>query len=542
MKRLFLLIAVALVATTNICSAQKPKDIENIIDRYTTLLVQEEEKYEEAEMLVDSMLARYPGNSDLMHMKAVSLYYRDQVAECLECYTTALKNVTKKSHFDRQFLLYTRAALHLRLDDVDSALVDIEDGLKLVTKRDYNSMFKFLLLRAECNYLKGEYELAYCDIDNVIMEDDNPTHAYYALCLMCKVSIDTHDYDRAIFAATKLLLMEEPCHDAFHALARAYYAKGDNHLAIDSAKWLIVFGVGDATRSELKDIFMSDREYAKQIINDFAEKDTEHEYSTECLAMYELCNDYDSMIKLLEYSDLEPEEKLYQYAALSAEAGKYDDAVAYITEYMATIPEQDYLEKAYVISLRHKSYRDMGDYENAINDAQSIISLLPDDAYGYYAKGWCYELMKNDEAAMECYNEGISIDQSYAYIYLMRGEQYLKHGDKERAKQDFEYILEIDNEPVAGSARQYALHFLGRDAEAQDWMNQMMHNDPYNSGLYYDAACLYARMGEIYQSIDCLNKALSLGYKAKSHIENDDDLDPIRDNDIYKSLMKQYFE
>ena len=541
MKRLFLLIAVALVATTNICSAQKLKDIEFIIHRYTTL-VQEEEKYEEAEMLVDSMLARYPGNSDMMHLKAISLFNREEEAQCLECYTTALKNVTKKSYFDRPFLLYTRAALHLNLGDIDSAMVDIEDGLKVVTKRDYNTMYKLLLLRAECNYLKAEYELAYRDIVNVIMEDDNPAHAYYALCLMCKVSIDTHDYDKAIFAATELLLLDEPCHDAFHTLAQAYYATGDNHLAIDSAKWLIVFDVGDATRSELKDIFMSDREYAKQLVDEMVAEDTEHEYNLECLAMYDLCNDYDSMIKLLEYDDLEPEEKLYQYAALSAEAGKYEDAVAYITEYMATIPEEYYQDKAYVLSLRHEYYRDMGDYENAINDAQSVISLLPEYAFGYYAKGWCYELLKNDEVAMECYNEGISVDQSYAYIYLMRGEQYLKHGDKERAKQDFEHILEIDNEPKAGSARQYALHFLGRDAEAMDWMNQMIHRYPYHSGIYYDAACLYARMGEIYQSIDCLNRALSLGYKAKSHIENDDDLDPIRDNDIFKSLMKQYFE
>ena len=541
MKRLFLLIAVALVATVNICSAQKIKDIETIIGRYTEL-TQEEERYEEAEMLVDSLLAHYPGNSDLMHMKAVSLYYRDQKEQCLECYTTALKNVTKKSYFDHLFLLYTRASLHLNLEDIESALIDIDKGLSVAKKDDSDTMYKLLVLRAECNYLKGEYELSNSDIMKVIMEDDNVSHIYYALCLMCNVSLAMQDYDKAIVAASELLSVDEICHDAFHTLARAYYATGDYHMAIDSAKWLIVFDIGDATSHELKDIFMSDREYAKQSIGNLVAEDTEHVCALECLAMYELCNDYDSVIKLLEYDDLEYDDRTYRYAYFSYLAGKYDDAIAYITKLIDSDSEYIRYDMTDLLSARYEYYREMGDYENAFNDAVSIINLLPENAYGYYLKGWCYELMKEDDAAMVCYNEGISVDQSFAYIYLMRGEQYLKRGDKERAKQDFERVLELDDELDLGSVRQYALHFLGHNTEALAWMQQLIYLYPYEAGVYYDAACLYARMGEIYQSLDYLNKALDLGYKSKKHIENDDDLDPIRDNDIYKLLMNNYFE
>jgi adenylate cyclase len=142
---------------------------------------------------------------------------------------------------------------------------------------------------------------------------------------------------------------------------------------------------------------------------------------------------------------------------------------------------------------------------------------------------------------MVYYNKGIQADDSYAYIYLMRGEQYLKVGDIERANTDFKRVLELDTEAVDGSARHYALHFLGRNAEAIDWLDQIIGTMLFDTGVYYDAACLYARMGDIYQSLDYLRLALRLGYKAKAHIENDDDLDPIRHTEEFKSLMEQYF-
>jgi hypothetical protein len=48
-------------------------------------------------------------------------------------------------------------------------------------------------------------------------------------------------------------------------------------------------------------------------------------------------------------------------------------------------------------------------------------------------------------------------------------------------------------------------------------------------------------MGDIYQSLDHLRLALFFGFKSKAHIENDDDLDPIRHTEAYQRLMEEYF-
>ena len=73
----------------------------------------------------------------------------------------------------------------------------------------------------------------------------------------------------------------------------------------------------------------------------------------------------------------------------------------------------------------------------------------------------------------------------------------------------------------------YALHFLGRDAEAIEWMDKVIENDPDNKGHYYDQACLYARMGRLQESVAVLRTAFEKGYRTFAHIEADDDMDAI---------------
>ena len=149
--------------------------------------------------------------------------------------------------------------------------------------------------------------------------------------------------------------------------------------------------------------------------------------------------------------------------------------------------------------------------------------------------------MGDDEAAMADYNRGIEVDDSYAYIYLMRGEQYLKYGNTELARADFERVLGLDTEATDGSCRHYALHFLGRKDEAIEWIERIIETSPYDPGHRYDEACLYARMGNTERALDALSNALYLGYKSKAHIENDDELDPIRHTEAYQRLMEEYF-
>ena len=255
--------------------------------------------------------------------------------------------------------------------------------------------------------------------------------------------------------------------------------------------------------------------------------------------MHTLNNDYVNAI--IEYNNLEQEfgssqSINYYRSQYYAEIGDYKNAIADITKCVEHYNGKDYYSLAY----RGDYYRLSGDYNKAILDFSKMIEIDPFNAYPYYKRGWCYELSKNDDMAMLNYNAGIDVDKNYPYIYLMRGELYKKQGKIDLASKDFNKVLEMDTIVEHGSCRHYALHFLNRDLEAVEWMNRIIETDSTNSKLYYDQACLYARMGKTDDAISALSNALNKGYCAFAHIENDDDLDPIRNLSDFISLISEH--
>ena len=197
-------------------------------------------------------------------------------------------------------------------------------------------------------------------------------------------------------------------------------------------------------------------------------------------------------------------------------------------------------QAAYYHAMRANIHRCAGDYEEAIKDLTVFTDRFPTDAYGYYARGWCKELARDDKGAMEDYEEGIAIDEDYPYIYLMRGEMHQKLGKDELAKLDFEMVLQMDTVVRDGSCRQYALHFLGKDAEALEWMEKMIAEDVDDPGHYYDKACLLSRMGKGDEAIAALTTSFEKGYRHFAHLEHDDDMDPVRGREDFKSLVAKY--
>lgn len=245
-------------------------------------------------------------------------------------------------------------------------------------------------------------------------------------------------------------------------------------------------------------------------------------------------------IDAIKYTN-ETEQYSWSYNNLRASCyknlGLYELAINEYNKLSIETTYDEWLYKCYIGDL----YRNLGNYEEAIKYFTEAVQLNPNNYHSYYKLGWCHELRGDDETALKYYNQGIERDSdSGAWIYLMRGEIYHKYGKMELAEADFKRVLFLDKIVDGDSCRQYALHFLGRDDYALQWMDRIVKSNPSDPGDYYDKACLCARMNLIEESNEALEEAFAKGYRSFAHIEHDDDLDPIRNTSKFKETIAKY--
>jgi adenylate cyclase len=55
--------------------------------------------------------------------------------------------------------------------------------------------------------------------------------------------------------------------------------------------------------------------------------------------------------------------------------------------------------------------------------------------------------------------------------------------------------------------------------------------------LLYNVACMYASLGRPEQAISCLERAVDKGFGHREWIDNDPDLNSIRDNPKYQAIV-----
>ena len=539
MKRIITLIVVAIVVATLPAVAQKTKRTNEAICRASELM--KDACYEESGKIIDSLLAINPNNSDALYLRSNALLENDNYVEALDYCNRAIEHHTRKSRYDDSWLYYCRGNINSLMHDFDGAIADFNKALELTHKKDYQHRAQILYNMSGCHYFKGDYKRVEADLIQALEYDQGKLRVEIIYALG-DLYVAMQEYDNALLSADVMIQMGENPDYAHYLKAYAYLGLEDYEAAIDNAIAMAMYSLHPVDEYELEWILWHDVEYARTKLHESIAEDTEYERVHQHLAIAEALHDYEVMLPLIDVFsknyDYDEEHRLYWRSQYAAMAGKFDEAALNIT----TLMEGAEGEERYLLTAgRCDLYRLAGEYEKALVDADTLIELIPDEVYGYYTRGWIYELMGNDEAAMADYNRGIEVDDTYAYIYLMRGEQYLKYGETELAKADFERVLEFDTEVTDSSCRHFALHFLGHDTEAIEWMERIIETDPYKPGYRYDEACLYARMGNVERSLDALRLALSLGYKAKAHIENDDELDPIRHTEAYKTLMNEYF-
>ncbi|GAH01824.1 unnamed protein product, partial [marine sediment metagenome] len=84
-----------------------------------------------------------------------------------------------------------------------------------------------------------------------------------------------------------------------------------------------------------------------------------------------------------------------------------------------------------------------------------------------------------------------------------------------------------------------ALVYLGRNHESLSMVGRAVELNPTDRIVIYNSACVYATVGETDLALDSLEKMTGTGSQNLDWMDNDGDLDSLREHPRFKQLMKR---
>lgn len=484
MKKIVTLLTVTLLTVLSVNAyAQKNKTDNDYNLKKAYEVLQEENDEAKGLELVNKQLRETPDNVESLLLRVRLLRRKNEFGQALQDINHALKvNKPKKTEVRNSTLHWWKAYIYEDMGDKVNATASFKTACELARKDDKEN-----LPSISFDYAQSLYDLG--------------------------------DYAGADAIYRKMLVLDEADQAAMAGLARNMIEREQYPEAIDK-------------------VMLKRLNYAEASIKTRIKKtENRFQWMAFLCQFYETSHQYAEAVRTYDEFEAEfghyDEINVYRSDCYS-ELGLNELAIADISKAMEKDPDWQLYVR------RGDYYRLNGDLDLAIADFNAAVEDAPKEGYCYYRRGWTYEMQGERKKAMEDYNMGLEMTQDYPYLYLMRGELLLLEGKKTEADADFEMVVQKDTIADNGSCRQYALYFLGRDNEAEEWMNKIIEEDPGNYGNYYDQACLYSRMGRLEESIAALRKSFEKGYRSFSHIRLDDDLDAVRDLPEFKALMEEY--
>lgn len=484
MKKIVTLLTVTLLTVLSVNAyAQKNKTDNDYNLKKAYEVLQEENDEAKGLELVNKQLRETPDNVESLLLRVRLLRRKNEFGQAPQDINHALKvNKPKKTEVRNSTLHWWKAYIYEDMGDKVNATASFKTACELARKDDKEN-----LPSISFDYAQSLYDLG--------------------------------DYAGADAIYRKMLVLDEADQAATAGLARNMIEREQYSEAIDK-------------------VMLKRLNYAEASIKTRIKKtENRFQWMAFLCQFYETSHQYAEAVRTYDEFEAEfghyDEINVYRSDCYS-ELGLNELAIADISKAMEKDPDwQLYVRRGDYYWLN-------GDLDLAIADFNAAVEDAPKEGYCYYRRGWTYEMQGERKKAMEDYNMGLEMTQDYPYLYLMRGELLLLEGKKTEADADFEMVIQKDTIADNGSCRQYALYFLGRDNEAEEWMNKIIEEDPGNYGNYYDQACLYSRMGRLEESIAALRKSFEKGYRSFSHIRLDDDLDAVRDLPEFKALMEEY--
>jgi tetratricopeptide (TPR) repeat protein len=186
-------------------------------------------------------------------------------------------------------------------------------------------------------------------------------------------------------------------------------------------------------------------------------------------------------------------------------------------------------------------------YKEAEKEFETAIQLDPKffEAYYEYAR-ICRAQGKHDQAA-KLFEEATCIRPEDYEAALFLASAYSDLNLESETKKANQRALDIVRKHLDLNPDDARALYLGagtlvkadESEEALQWVEKAVLIDPNDSSVLYNASCIYSLLGKIEQALDYFEKTMEAGFSSREWIENDSDLDPIRNHSRFQKALKE---
>ena len=192
--------------------------------------------------------------------------------------------------------------------------------------------------------------------------------------------------------------------------------------------------------------------------------------------------------------------------------------------------------RGFVLWLQGRHAEAKEEFETAMNIDPSLF-----EARYYYGRS-CYQrgLL---EQAVDLFEDACRVREDYearyftAQTYTALERPHRAMAAYRAAIRDIEIRLQLHPDDARTlTIGAVSLCRIGKAREGLEWAERALSIDGTDSGIQYNVACLFALEGQKERALDCLEAAVAAGFAHRDWVENDPDLDSIRDEKRFKKL------
>lgn len=514
-------------------------------------------------VLVSATVFQVAAQSDDKITQAVMKVYDDYIAKNPNDYST----------------LFMRANQHYFNNDFDAALSDVNRTIELAPAKETELLFDAYMLRSKLYEINRNYDAGLADVEKAAKID--PTSLAW-VDMKGKLAYAKGDFETAETQFKTILQRVPRNFDAMYCLGRIEADRGNAEGAMNWVDQAMGLFTAEPqvylNRGHVQEMLGKYRDACDTYLVAMSATDDNGQAISR---IFELADSHydDVMASLRSAADENPRVGIF-YRVRSAIALRYNHYGQALRD-LKSITDNNLMEYATIYNDEAECLYQLGDYDQASSYASKAIANDPINPDGYVLRGLIERRQgkgDNISNAIKIIDQALALDPNYVpaliekarmlieqkeyknalplldkavaagpentEALMLRGwlnKTHLKNGNAATA--DFQKVLTLPDEDYT-SLRGFALHELGRDAEATAWAEEKISEvSPTGGEVYYYAAALQAAMGNKAQGMKYLESCLANGYGGLYNIKVNEapcvNLAPLRSEPSFNALINQ---